>query len=190
MKAREWKKASGVVANVLPEYRLIRFGFVRCDEWIAAGYYIDSSAFSSTAFYVQAFAMPRFVPAESLYFDYGFRVNGRWEEVGSELADAITEAEPKLAEVATVGGLLAGTTDWRLNVNHAEVRLCIAVLTRDDALFVETRQAVKKLVAEVPWEEDVRNRCLELAAVVDDSGFPAGEAILARRREAVDRLLA
>jgi hypothetical protein len=128
VKASEWKRAASVVAAVLPEYRQSPFGFVRSDEWIAAGYYVDSSAFSSAAFYVQAFVMPRFVPADSLYFDYGFRVNGRWEEVGPELAEAIAAAEPRLAEVATI----AGASDWQRNINHTEVRLSVAVLTRNE----------------------------------------------------------
>ncbi len=190
MKLSEWKRRAGVVAEVLPQYRPMRFGFVRFDEWIAAGYYVDSSAFSSAAFYVQAFAMPRFVPADSLYFDYGFRVNGRWEEVGPDLAGAVAAAEPRLAEVATLDGLRAEASEQQRNINHVEVHLCTAVLTREESSFIEMKRAALNLVPEVPWEADVRNRCIELAELVEDQGFEAGEAILTGRRGEVDRLLA
>jgi hypothetical protein len=189
VKAAEWKRSADVVAAVLPEYSAIRFGFVKSTEWIASGYYADSSAFSSSAFYLNAFVMPRFIPAESIYFDYGFRVDGQWEKIGPELADAVAAAEPKLADAATLDGLLAAASDWQRNINHAELRLCVSVLMRDEAAFAEAKHATTDLVPEVRWEAEVRTRCLEFAALAADQGFQAGEAVLASRRPEADRVL-
>ena len=178
------------MADVLPEFRPIRFGFVKTDDWIASGFYVDSSAFSSSAFYVQAFAMPRFVPADSIYFDCGFRVKGRWEEVGPELAHAVAAAKPELTERATLTGLIAATSDWQRNINHAEVRLCAATILEDDVVVDEVRRTLSDFVPEVPWEADVRDRCLKVLRLVDAGGYAAGQEELAGRRQAVDRLLA
>ena len=190
MKAAEWKRAAGIVADVLPEYRPMRFGFVKTDDWIASGFYVQSSPFSSSAFYVEAFVMPRFIPSVGISLSYGFRVNGRWEEVGPELADAVAAAKPELAQRATLTGLLAATENWQGDLNQTELRLCIAAIIRDDDLFNEVRRTLSEYEPEVEWEADVRDRCLGLVRIFDVGGYASVEQELARHREEVDRLLA
>jgi hypothetical protein len=190
VRAAEWKRAAGIVADVLPEYRAMRFGLVKTDEWVASCFYVQTSAFSASAFYVEAFALPRFIPTKHLYFNYGFRVNGRWEEVGSELADAVAAAEPELAEQATLTGLRAATDGREEDINRTEVRLCVAAIVRDDDLFSEARRTVCEFEPEVEWEADVRDRCVGLLRIFDAGGYASLEQEFARYRDEVDRLFA
>ena len=73
-------------------------------------------------------ALPRFIPTEHLYFDYGFRIGGRWEHVSPELVDAVRGALPRLSELANLKGLMTAAALWEVNLHQAEIRLCIAVL--------------------------------------------------------------
>jgi hypothetical protein len=189
VKAAEWKRAARPLAEVLPGFRPIKFGFSRVHEWIAECVAADTSAFSANAFYVQAFALPRFVPTDHLYFDYGFRIGGRWERVSPELVGEVRRALPRLSELATLDGLLAATAQWKLNLYHAEVRLGIAVLREDVVVFDSTRATIATWTPTLAWEPEVMSRCATLAGAVDRGGFPAGLAELKGRRSEVDRLL-
>ena len=190
MKATTWKRVSQPIAEALPGFRPIKFGFARVGEWIAVCIVADSSAFSSAAFYMQAFALPRFVPAQHLYFDYGFRIGGRWEEVSNELVDAVRASLPRLSELASLDGLLAAAEHADLNLFHAELGLCIGVLKRDTELFESARARIANWTSTLAWEADVLARCNDLVHVVGQAGFSEGVATLAHRRQDADRLLA
>lgn len=190
MKATTWKRESRPLADALPGFRSIKFGFARVGEWVAECIVADSSAFSSAAFYVQAFALPRFVPAEHLYFDYGFRIGGRWEEVSAELVGAVRASLPRLSKLASLDGLLGAAENADINLYHAELRLCIGVLKEDRQLFESAHKRIVGWTPTLAWEPDVLARCEALACSVVEGGLSQGVAVLEHRRHEIDRLLA
>jgi hypothetical protein len=185
-----WNRVSQPIGDVLPGFRPIKFGYARVGEWVAECIVAESSAFSSAAFYVQAFALPRFVPTDHLYFDYGFRIGERWEEVSAEVVEAVRDALPELSQFASFDGLLNAAVQPDVNLYHAEIRLCVSVLTRDAELFEEARELIANWTPAPGWEIDVLARCVELVRDVEEEGFPRGVATLEQRRQDVDRLLA
>lgn len=189
LRATEWKRASARLADVLPGFKPIKFGFADICGWVAKCVYVDSSTFSSAAFYIQAFAFPLFIPADHLYFDYGFRVNGRWERVSDELMEEVRTALPQLTSLATLDGLLASAGDWRVNIYQAELRLCIGVLKKDAELVDDSRRAIEAWVPKVAWEFDVIGRSADVVREVDANGYEGGLRILDARRAALVRLL-
>ena len=190
MKAVEWERESRPLSAVLPGFRSIKFGFARVDEWVAECIAADTSAVSSAAFYVQAFALPRFIPTEHLYFDYGFRIGGRWEHVSPELVDAVRGALPRLSELASLNGLMTAAARWKVNLYQAEIRLCIAVLLGDLSLFEEAQARFATWTPTLEWEPEVIARCEGLMRDVEHGGFARGVAELERRRSDVDPLIA
>ena len=106
MKAREWSVAARPLEPILSGFHPIKRGFARQHEWIAECVYADPSSNSKSMFYLEeVFVLPLFIPTEYLYFNYGFRIGGIWDEVGTELTQALREALPRLASLATIGGL-------------------------------------------------------------------------------------
>jgi hypothetical protein len=168
----------------------MRFGFARVDEWIAECLRAESSSFNSTAFYMQAFALPRFIPTEHLYFNYGFRIGGRWDGISSELVTAIRGSLARLSNIASFDGLLGAATQPDVNARHAEVRLCVGLLTNDMALFKNMSEQILSWKVKLAWEPDVLGRCHDLIIAVDHEGPSRGVAILESRRTGIDALLA
>jgi hypothetical protein len=167
----------------------MKFGFTRVHAWVAECIVVDSSSFSRSAFYLHAFVLFRFVPAKHLHFDYGFRIGSRWESVSDRLVDAVRASRTPLAELASLDGLLGAATRPNVNLYHAELRLCIAVLKGDHGLFATTRECVSSWAVTLPWEPDVLARCEEVTRSVQEGGFPRGVEVLEQRRADIDRLL-
>jgi hypothetical protein len=167
----------------------MRNGFVRMHEWIAECMLAESSAFSATSFYVEAFVLPRFVPSDHLYFDYGFRVGDRWEALSEELLDKVRAARPQLEGMASLGVLWDRASRPDVNLHHTELRLCISILQESTARFTEAADAIARWQSEREWENGVLGRCRDVISKVNDTGFAEGIASLENRRPPVDQLL-
>ena len=79
VKGSGWDQVSRPL-EVLPDFRPMSRGYKRLHEWLAECFVAEPSAFSATNFYIQAFVLPRFVPTDQIYFDFGFRVGELWQE--------------------------------------------------------------------------------------------------------------
>ena len=174
MKASDWSRASGPLAAVLPGFEPFARGFVRRHEWVAECIYVDSSSHSRTAFYVQAFALPLFVPTDHLYFDYGGRVGDRWEDVDAELVDGVERVLPTLRELATLDGLRRKAQRPNQDLHHAEVHLCVALICGERERFDALAEQIRGWIEQVPWQRPIIERCVGLAATVHDSGEEIG----------------
>jgi hypothetical protein len=189
LKTAVWARQAWPIAEALPGFDPITLGFARAGKWIAACIVADPSEFKMTAFSLQAFALPLFLPTQHLYFDYGFRVGERWESVSSELVAAVRTSVPELEKLATFDGLLAAASHSDVNIYHAELRLCVALLTGDAATFGAITDRISTWKQHVEWERPVIDRCLALAESVAEGGSPAGIVTLERRRRDVMSLL-
>jgi hypothetical protein len=172
----------------MPGFEPVRAGFVRRHEWIAECLLYESSAFSRERFYLQAFALPLFIPTDHLYFSYGFRVgNGYWEAVDTKLLKEVRRALPKLEQLATLKGLSTATSDWRrrLDIYHAEVQLCLHALFDERSKLEGIAEQLDSWQTTTDWESAVLQRCKDFSAIVQREGVPAGIAELERRRDSL-----
>jgi hypothetical protein len=189
LKTAVWARQSWPIAEALPGFDPIKLGFVHFDEWVAACIVADPSEFKSSAFSVQAFALPLFVPTDHLYFDYGFRIGERWDGISSELIAAVRRSVTQLQRLATLDGLLASASHPNVNIYHAELRLCIGLIKDDTQLFSTTRESIAAWKQNIEWETPVIQRCSELAISVQQGRRSHGLAELERRRQDVKSLL-
>jgi hypothetical protein len=189
MRAREWARAAQPLARELDGFHPIRFGFARPHDWVAECIYAETSAFSSETFYIEAFALPLFIPSTHLYFDYGFRIGTSWQDVSPRLAAAVRASRHRLSEIASLSGLHAAASYPESNIHHAEVRLGIDLLTGDTDAFQITREIVQRWEISIEWEREVLDRCQTLLRAVDAGGPGSGIAELARRRDVTRQLL-
>jgi len=189
VKSRDWARAAEPLRETLPEFRLMRFGLVQEGAWLAKGIYADSSAFRGDRFFIHAFVLPLFVPTDHLQLTYGFRVGSQWEAVDASLLRAVVEALPHLDSLATLPALSDMAHDWRVNIRHAELRLCIALIEGDEPTFNEMATVVRKWRPQHEWEADVIDRSLSFVATFEDQGRDGAEQVLAARRQAVLEIL-
>jgi hypothetical protein len=189
MRVAAWNKKSEPIADVLPDFRRFKHGFVRELEWVMEAFLADSSSFDANRVTIHAFVLPRFVPTEHIHFGWGFVIRNFWDDVGPETAAEILAARPALDRLTSFAALREKADNWRIDPNHAELRLCLDVLERDEDDFATVARHVASADSEgVPWIEAVLARCRDLVQVVSDGGWEAGEAVLRSRRSAVDRL--
>lgn len=188
MRAKEWTKLSAPLAGRLTGFRPIEFGFVREREWVAECLTVNTSAFSKEAFYMEAFPLPLFIPTDTLYFNYGFRIGQRWVSVGQELEAAVVSAIPRLETLATLRGLwdAARSSDF---VRDLEVRVCIALLTGDLDLMAEYAGRMFERPWSRGWEVEVVDRVRTLQDRVMNYGPDSGGELLAEYRTRVRELL-
>jgi hypothetical protein len=148
---------------------------VRETEWFAYGFTVVTSAFR-----------PLFVPTEHISLSYGFRVgHSFWDGVDTELVDAIVAAVPPLQERATFDGLLALASRWQIDLHHAELRLCIGILTGQAPEIEEMTTILRQWHPARHWEPDILDRTRALLDTVDDHGLPEARDMLAARRGGV-----
>ena len=191
MRASEWKKACQPLAAVLPGFEPYKTGFVRQREWIAECIHMDSSSFSSTRIYIEAFALPLFVPTDYLYFDYGDRVGHHyWEGVTDELVDAVAAHLPILQEFATLDGVMQRAEQPDIDAHHAELHLCVALIQGKRDRFDKMAHALRVWDADQDYENEIVRRCASLAAIVEASGVDAGVSSLRERIPVVMSLFA
>jgi hypothetical protein len=190
MKRSVWNKKSEPIAAALPGFRRFKGGFVRESEWVFQAFLADSSSFDANRITIEAFVLPRFVPTDHLHFGYGFRVRDFWNEIGPETVAEIVAARPALERLASFDGLREGSRRWRTDKNRAELRLCLSILERNAADFTAVSRHLASADADgIAWKEHVLGRCRDLAQVVNNGGWGAGESVRSRR-EGVDRLFA
>jgi hypothetical protein len=189
MRAREWATAAQPLARVLEGFQPIRFGFARAHDWVAECIYAETSAFSSETFYLEAFALPLFVPSKHLYFDYGFRIGHSWHGVTPKLTEAVRASLRNLSEIASLAGLHAAASDPESNIHDAEVRLGVELLSGDTDRFQRTRGILERWEVSIEWEREILDRCENLFRTVDAGGPGSGIAELARRRDSTRQLL-
>lgn len=181
MRASEWSRMSEPLGAVLPGFERFRRGFVRRHEWVAECVHADSSSHSRTAFYVHAFALPLFVPTDHLYFSYGERVGGRWEGMSDDLVRAVEAELPKLRELATLNGLVRRAQRPQLDIYHAELHLCVALIQGDTERFDSLSQQVAAWEQHVAWEGPIIDRCSDLIEIARVEGDEAGVRLLHER---------
>lgn len=187
MKSAEWKRAARPLADALPAFRAMRRGFVREHEWVAECIYADQSGFSKSV-YLEAFVMPLFIPADSIYFNYGFRIGSgtrTWSTIDDKAVAAVLSALPQLHKLASVSALIAHASEWKVNPYHLELRLRGSLIQRDERLFTEGNELLRGWKIEVAWERDIIDRCHELVEFVDQAGMEAGVLQLHQRRDSV-----
>lgn len=186
MKQREWVRASEPLCEILSGWERMPMGFYTLPSpWIAACIRAESSAFSPTQIYIEAFPLPLFVPAEALYFDYGFRVGGSWDGVTAELLADIPEAVQRLLASCRLESLEASASQPDLNIRHTELRFVASLLRGDRQAASTFRQLLEAWQVRVPWEAEVRERCLTLGDHLDEPG----QRELEERRERLLRSL-
>jgi hypothetical protein len=181
VRAPEWKKASQPLAAVLPGFEPFKWGFVRQHEWIAECISMESHSFSRTRIYIWAFALPLFVPTNHVYFTYGDRVGHFWEGVTPELVDAVAADLPTLRELATLDGVIQRSERPDINIHHAELHLCAALIQGKRDRFERLAQAIEAWDADRDYEHEIIRRCADLAGIVEASGIDAAVAVLRER---------
>jgi hypothetical protein len=181
VRAAEWSRVSWPLAAVLSDFEPVKRGFIRRHEWVAEGFYADSSSFSRSVFYLHAFAIPLFVPSDHLYFTYGARVGSRWEGVTDELLAAVRASLPGLRELATLDGLRRRADRPAVDLHHAEVHLCVALIQEKAERFVTLAKAIDAWNEQLAWERPTIDRCARLAEIVRAAGQEAGIQTLRER---------
>jgi hypothetical protein len=136
----------------------MRRGFFREHHWVAACIYADTSSFSRERFYLDAFALPLFIPTDHLYFNYGFRIGTHWDELTDETIDAVAAALPRLESLTTWAGLVAAARSWTVNLRAAELRLCIGILAPEETALAPVREAIEQWRVSRGWEHEVLER--------------------------------
>jgi len=190
VKAKEWEKASAPLAEVLPEFRRMRRGFFKLTgEWTAACLYANPSGFSRTTIYMEAFGLPLYLPSESLFFPFGFRVGHSWEGVEPGLVAEVRKSVPRLIKLADLRSMIKASSDWRIDPNQLEVRLGAGVILEEKSLVEEARRALVDWKAVQPWEPAVLERSRTLLDILDREGRSGAMAELGRRREVTTKLL-
>lgn len=191
MRASDWKYYAKPLAAAFPDFELMTKGLVKRHPWVAECLLAESTD-SRKVFYLEAFALPLFVPTDCLYFSYGFRIGQRWDaEItsASELVGAVEAEMPRLHALATTEGLTEMTSRWREDPYQAEVRLCLSLLADDQTEMGTVARALRAWHSTIDWEEEIVRRCLDLIDVVTKHGMPAGLAVLEQRRSHLDLLL-
>jgi len=190
VKAKEWEKASAPLAEVLPGFQRMRRGFFSLtSEWTAACLYADQSGHSATTIYIEAFGLPLFLPEESLFFLFGFRIGNTWEGVEPKLVEEVRKSVPKLMTLADLRAMVKASSRWRIDPYHLEVRLGAGVILEEKSLVEEARHALHGWHIERPWEPMILERSRTLLDILDREGRSAAMAELGRRREVTTRLL-
>lgn len=189
VRAKEWKRAAAPLDDALPGFGPIRFGLVREHRWLAECVYADTSSFKRERFFLNAFVLPLFIPTDRLYFNYGFRIGTHWDGISAEDVDAVIAALPRCEDLTSWPGLRAAAKNWRINLRHAELRLCIGILQSDDTLLSSTRQAIETWQPSREWENDLLERNAALLSKLDRDGRDAAIRHLEARRTQVTALL-
>jgi hypothetical protein len=128
---------------------------------------------------------PLFVPSDHLYFTYGARVGTRWEGVTDDLLDAVRASLPGLRELATLDGLLRKADRPAVDLHHAEVHLCVALIQGEAERFVTLAREIEAWHEQLSWEPPIIDRCARLAEIVRTAGAEAGIETLRERVPAV-----
>lgn len=162
-------------------------GFVREGEWVAECFFADSSAFSKDFFYLEAFALPLFVPTDYLYFNYGFRVGG-YEAVTKDVVTGVRKASDRLAKMATLDGLEKSASN-DLEIRTWELKMYSAILRNKLDRAQELSETINGWKIERAWEAEVVERAAKIAALLRGGGRPTALEGLARNRDAVRELL-
>jgi len=190
MKAKEWEKASAPLAEVLPGFQRMRRGFFKLTgEWTAACLYANPSGFSRTTIYMEAFGLPLYLPSDSLFFLFGFRVGHSWEGVEPKLVEEVRKSVPKLMKLADLRAMVKASSRWRIDPYHLEVRLGAGVILEEKSLVEEARRALHEWHIGQPWEPMILERSRTLLDILDREGRSAAMAELGRRREVTTKLL-
>lgn len=162
-------------------------GFVRETDWVAECFFANSSAFSKDVFYLEAFALPLFVPTEHLYVNYGFRV-GRYENVNAEVVKAVQKARGRLAKMSTLEGLEKAASS-NLDIRSRELKMYAAILRDSVDRAEEDFETISLWKVERDWESEVIDRAARIAALLRASGRSGAMEALKEHREAVRGLL-
>jgi hypothetical protein len=190
VKEKDWVVASEPLAEALAGFRRMKRGFVRTvGEWVAAGIYCDNSAHSKTVVYLQAFALPLYIPKVHLWYPFGFRIGNTWDRVDDQAVAAAVKAVPKLMKLADLRAMVKQGDRWKIDPNHLEVRLGAGILLDDRRLVEDARVVLPSWPVERDWEHQIVKRCAQLLDIVDAQGRNAAVAELARRREVVMAVL-
>jgi hypothetical protein len=190
VKATEWTTLSGPLAAALPDFEQVKKGFIQRHEWVAACFYADSSSYSGSAFYLEAFALPLFVPSDHLYFNYGGRVGAKWEDVTDDLLRAVEASLPRLNQLATLDGLLGCAVRPHVDLHHTEVHFCVALIRGDVESFHRLGDEIGTWNEEQTWERPIIDRCATLAETVRVAGPEVGIGTLRQRAPGVLALFA
>lgn len=190
MKPSEWSKMSKPLAAILPGFDPFKKGFIRRREWVVECIYADSSGYSARAFYLEAFALPLFVPTDHLYFNYGRRVGRRWEAVTDDLVRAVEASLPMLEESATLDGLLQSAARPQVDLHHAEIHFCVALICDHLEDFHRLAEEIAAWSVERVWERPIIERCAALTEAVSAEGLDAGTQVLRERAPGVLALFA
>jgi hypothetical protein len=114
------------------------------------------------------------VPSDHLYFSYGARVGARWDDVTDDLLRAVEGFLPTLHELATLDGLLRSADRPQLDLYHAEVHLCVALIRGDEKRFRQLGEEVVAWKEQVAWERPIIDRCTGLSETVRAEGEEVG----------------
>lgn len=189
MKAAEWARVSAPLREALTAFRPMRFGLVHEGEWVAKGIHVETSAFRADRVFIDAFTLPLFIPTKHLTLTYGFRIGHQWERVDAPMVRAVVDAMLRLDAFATSSAVVERAHNWQVNVRHAELRLCIAVLEGDRNIVCEVARTVRDWSPQRAWEKAVIARTMTIADLARTSGPEAAVTALAARREAVRGVL-
>lgn len=179
---------SRAIAERLSTWESMKFGYFSTerDPWVAACLYAQSSGFSKSTYYLQAFVLPLFVPTTFLYFDFGSRVGGGWEGVSPELLKELDSVVPPLLNEATVESVAARASEVTINLYHLEVAICASILRDEPARLPQLRAIARGWQTEVAWEAEVLGRCI---ATLDALARDGRESVLTNLRRCRDEVL-
>lgn len=194
MKQSEWKRLSAPLAGRLSEFRRVGRGFVLDAEWVAVCLFMDESR-KTEEFYLEAFLFPLFIPAESIYFNYGTRLRDRsgaqtWPEFDDQLLSLAVGATHDLRAPDPLRHLQKMGERRPLNILTVELRLCLALLLGDDAAYRKYVEVAREWPVDDDATSEILVRCHRVIDLVDLGGREAALILFADRREGTRKLIA
>lgn len=193
MKLSEWKRVSAPLAERLPEFRRAGRGFFLESEWVAVGLSMDESR-QKEQFYLEAFLMPLFVPAETVYFNYGHRLRDRdgrqtWSAFDGDLVSLTVDALRDLRTPDPLARLRNMIERQPVTVATLETLLCISLLSNSSRGYREYARMAHDWVVPDELTGAYLERCRRVTRLVDLGGREAALVLFADRRESVRELL-
>ncbi len=170
------------------------------------GFYFEPSGFDASAFYVNAFVFPLYVPAEDVDFTFGQRLGGprgrRWElaeeeteRVAEKLLSSIQNEGVPFIESATTPGGLVEVASKIASAENLYVQQAIGYsLIMDQkygaAVKVLNRLylALEKTSPRMPWQTELMQRAWSLQELLATNPSEAQSTLKQWERETVKNI--
>ena len=211
MRAKDFKRLMRLLLSAYPSYKIKDSMFFDAPfTHLLRGFYFEPSGFDASAFYVNAFVFPLYVPAEDVNFTFGKRIGGpkgrRWElaeednmqeneRVARNLLGSIQDEGMPFIDIATTPAGLAEAASKIASEENPYVQQTIGYSLimdwkYDEAVKVLNRLylALEKTSRRMPWQTELMQRAWFLQDLLATNPSEARLTLKQWERETVKNL--